>query len=129
MAGKTSSKKDFDAPALVKTTEDHEERLKGLESRLNAIENRVGTNEVFGKTFVDSLKNFKTMSEEVNRIIDDHDNHKIKVTFTSAGKFLLNAAIGTFVAWLVVQAILIPQYSLKIDSLQQQLDEIRKTQP
>lgn len=107
----------------------HNRDINGIKKRLDDLELLVGTKEKFVSTLVAVCSDSTQVNEAIAKSVDSHDNHKIKLTFFSASKFLLNAAVGAFVAWLVIQAILIPQYNLKIDSLQEELNEVRKIQP
>lgn len=97
--------KDFDAPALVKTTKNHEERLSGLEKQISALVAKVGDNESFAKSFAEAQKNTKIIDESITVIIDGHDNHKFKVNGLALAKFLGTLIIGAILGALIDTAI------------------------
>ncbi len=110
MTGKTNPLKDFDAPALLKTTEDHEERLKSLSNRIKTLEERIGDSEAFGKTFATAQLTEKTIDNAITDIIDKHDNHKIKISVMAISKWLAVALASAFIgAW--IQRTMTPAFN------------------
>lgn len=96
MAGKS---KDFDATELVKASESHEQQLKGLSDRVVLLENRVGNNEAFAKSFAESLGSQTTAS---NALATSFDN-MIKTnsdTQASLRKFVRSDHIHNVIAFL-----------------------------
>lgn len=63
--------KDFDASALLKTSENHEHQLKELSDRISCLENRVGNNESFAKSFADSVKSQTVASNALANNFND----------------------------------------------------------
>lgn len=119
---------DFSTKNFIERNQ-HNRDINAIKKRLSDLESMVGDKDSFIKTFAETCNDSTKMQDAITKCVDKHDSHKIKITFMSAGQFLLNAAAGAFVAWLVIQAILIPQYSIKIDTLQQEIDNMRQSQP
>lgn len=121
MATKSNPLKDFDAPGLVKATQNHEEQLKDLSDRVSTLESLIGNNEAFAKAFVSAQQNDKSIDAALNSVIDAYDNHKIKINALALAKWIFGAIIGAVITWLVTQAVIIPQYRIEIDSLKNQI--------
>lgn len=116
-------KKGFNPAELVSISQDHEQQLKNLSDRLEVLENRVGTDAAFAETFEKAQRESKRIDETVEKIVDSHDNHKIKVNGIALLKWVAGIIIGSVLTWLFTQAVIIPQYNQKIDMMQ---DEINK---
>lgn len=93
----TKKPSDFDAGALLKTTDSHTEELKNLSGR-------VGDNESFAKTFVDSAEASKKIDEYINGIIDKRDTHIWKVGILNVLKWVAMLIVGGFIGGLITKA-------------------------
>lgn len=102
---KKTARQDFNASALVKTTEDHEERLSSLEEQVIELQARVGNSEVFGRTFCEAQKTDKSIDSCIVSIIDEHDNHKLKINVIAFGKWIGILALGGIIGGIITKLL------------------------
>ncbi len=116
---------DFASNSLINKIPRHDKDINWIKKKISELEGRVGDNESFAKAFVSAQKNDKSIDEALNAVIDEHDNHKIKVNALALGKWVLAATVGAIITWLVTQGFVIPQYNLRIDELQNQVEDLK----
>lgn len=106
--------KDFDATELVKASESHEQQLKGLSDRVEILEQRIGTNEAFAKSFAESLDTQTVASDALankfNKLIDTNSDTRMSLSkfvrsdhFHNIFSFL--KSFGGALFWIIVGAL------------------------
>lgn len=116
---------DFASNNLINKIPRHDKDINWIKRQITELNDRVGSNEAFAKSFVLAQKSDKSIDEALNDIIDKHDNHRIKINALALLKWVCAAIIGAVITWLVTQGFVIPQYDLRIDELEHQVEGLR----
>ncbi len=141
MATKNNPLKDFDAPALVQASQNHEQQLKELSDKLSmlesatgnvkvlkekvqALEDRVGDDAKFAKTFASAQANSTVLNSAVDAEIDKYDRHLLIVKGTTLAKWIVALVIGGAAGWLINQALAGASYSNEFNLLREQINQL-----
>lgn len=100
-ANKTSTgRNDFASHDFIQRNQ-HNRDINAIKKRLGELEERVGDNEKFAKTFCEARKTNKAIDEGINEAIDAHDNHKLKVNGVALLKWLSVLVVGGVIGALI----------------------------
>ena len=141
MATKNNPLKDFDAPALVQASQNHEQQLKELSDKLSmlesatenvkvlkekvqALEDRVGDDAKFAKAFASAQANSTVLNSAVDAEIDKYDRHLLIIEGTTLAKWIVALVIGGAAGWLINQALTGASYSNEFNLLREQINQL-----
>lgn len=74
-----SNVSDFASNNLINKIPRHDKDINWIKRKITELEDRIGNNEAFAKSFVSAQQNDKSIDNALNSVIDAHDNHKIKI--------------------------------------------------
>ena len=96
-----SSASDFASKNLINKIPRHDKDISWIKKKIGELEQRVGDNGAFANSFVMAQKNDKSIDNVLKSVIDDHDNHKIKVSALALGKWMGVLIIGGVIGALI----------------------------
>lgn len=91
---------DFSANNFIKRNQ-HNRDISGIKKRLEDLESRIGSDADFAETFRKAQEHEKKIDEAIERVINQYDNHKIKLNGIALLKWLgvliIGGIIGAFI--------------------------------
>lgn len=91
---------DFSSKNFIERNQ-HNRDISSLRKRLDTLESRVLEDKSFAETFLNAQKHEKQIDEAVIGIIDQYDNHKLKINGVALLKWLGVLIIGGIIGALL----------------------------